>query len=472
MNTHKTTLLLVCGFFLGACAVGPDYQRPQVSLPNQWHNLQQDSAPKIKQTSKSDLNKWWQLFNDSLLNQLIEQALNDNLDLQQAKARLQQARASRLAAIVELLPQASVSTSAARRYSRANATLGSTTNQYSASFDASWEMDIFGGARRSVEAVTADQESFDAALDNTRISLCAEVARTYYEIRSLKLRVDIARKNLETQNQTLQLTKFRAEAGLVNTQDVEQATSNVEQTRAQLPTLEIQLLEAEHSLDLLLGQNPGTLHKQLHTATELPEIPNQIAVGIPADSLRQRPDIKIAERNLAAATARVGIATAALYPSLKLSGSIGVEALTLSGLGNSDGFFYSLIGGITAPLFHGGRLRAQVKVQDAIREQALLTYKQTILNALQEVENTLVALVRNTQKAETLTRAVTAAQNASNLAWQRYKAGVIDFQAVLNTERSLLSLEDNLASARIEKILTLIRLYKALGGGWREKEST
>jgi NodT family efflux transporter outer membrane factor (OMF) lipoprotein len=396
----------------------------------------------------------------------MDQALEASPDLRKAQARLREARARRVVAGAAQYPNASASGSARRKQSAGNTGTGATSNQFSAGFDASWELDVFGGVRRGVEAAEADHESSEASLSETQVSLVAEVARSYFEVRSLQIRLGIARSNLTSQNETLQLTEFRAQAGLVSSQDVEQARSNREQTLAQIPSLETSLAEAEHRLDVLLGKIPGSLHARLGKGGELPTAPSQVAVGIPADTLRQRPDVRVAERKLAAETARVGVAEAARYPSFKLSGSIGVEALTQGAIGNSTSAFYSLLGGITAPIFYGGRLRAQVEVQDAVREQALVAYEQTVLGALQEVENALVTLAKNRDRAEALTRAVEAARNAALLARQRYGAGVIDFQSVLDTERSVLSLEDSLASTRADGVFALIRLYKVLGGGW------
>jgi NodT family efflux transporter outer membrane factor (OMF) lipoprotein len=343
---------------------------------------------------------------------------------------------------------------------------GDTRNFFSAGFDASWELDVFGGVRRSVEAAEADLESTAASLENTRVSLAAEVALNYVEVRAQQILIGIAQANLASQSETLQLTDWRAQAGLVSSQDVEQARSNREQTRAQIPALETSLAEAEHRLDLLLDRVPGTLHARLAPAGDLPSVPEQIAVGIPADTLRQRPDVRAAERKLAAETARVGVAEAARYPSFNLSGSIGLEALTLGALGNSGAATSSLFAGVTAPVFDAGRLRAQVSIQDAVREQAQVAYRQTVLTALQDVENALVELARNRERGEALVNAVDSARNAAQLARQRYSAGLIDFQSVLDSERSVLLLEESLASNRANGMQALIRLYKALGGGW------
>lgn len=460
------SLMLVAGLALVGCAVGPDYRKPEPNAPAHWTRLDTSDDARVHGGATGDLSRWWRNFEDALLTELVEQAQKSSPDLRKARARLREVRARRTAAAAGQLPDVSLSASASRNHSAIGTGTEATSNQFSAGFDASWELDVFGGVRRGIEAAEADLASATASLDDTRVSLLAELARDYFEVRALQIRLGIARNNLASQSETLQLTDWRARAGLVSMQDVEQARSNREQTLAQMPVLQTSLAEAEHRLEILLGRVPGTLHERLARGGDLPALPSRIAAGIPADTLRQRPDVRVAERKLAAETARVGVAQAALLPSFKLSGSIGIEALTQSSLGNSGGVFSSLLGGLTAPIFNRGKLKSQVEVQDALREQALVTYEQAVLTALQEVENALAALARNRERSEALTRAAAAARNAAVLARQRYSAGVIDFQSVLDTQRSVLTLEDSLATTRADGFFALVRLYKALGGGW------
>ena len=464
--TFHSLLMLASTVLAGCAAVGPDYAPPATDVPADWRRLDPSAQPAMRADAPGDLSQWWQSLNDALLSELVGEALLASPDLRSAQARLREARARRTVAASDRFPSVTASASASR--SQASEALGSgdTRDFFSAGFDASWELDVFGGVRRSVEAAEADLESAEASLHDTRVSLAAEVALNYVEVRTRQILIAIARANLDTQSETLQLTDWRAQAGLVSSQDVEQARSNREQTRAQIPALEILLAEAEHRLDILLGQPPGALHARLASAGPLPAVPEQLAVGIPADALRQRPDVRAAERRLAAETARVGVAEAARYPAFKLSGSIGLEALTLGALGNSGAATSSLFAGITAPVFNAGRLRAQVEIRDAVREQAVVAYEQAVLLALQEVENALVALARNRERTEALANAAGAARNAAALARQRYGAGLIDFQSVLDSERSVLALEESLASSRASGVQELIRLYKALGGGW------
>jgi NodT family efflux transporter outer membrane factor (OMF) lipoprotein len=466
-------LLVIVSFGLAGCvAVGPDYVPPSIDMPAGWNRLDASARPITYAAAPGDLSQWWLGLNDPLLSALVNEALQASPDLRTAQARLREARARRTVAAAARLPDVTASGSARRSQSSEETGSGDARNAFSAGFDASWEIDVFGGVRRSVEAAEADLESSVANLDNTRVSLASEVALNYVEVRALQTRLGIARANLGSQSETLQLTDWRAQAGLVSSQDVEQARSNREQTRAQIPSLETSLAESEHRLDILLGRAPGTLHARLAATGDLPTVPAQIAVGIPADTLRQRPDVRAAERRLAAETARVGVAEAARYPSFTLSGSIGLEALTLGALGNGAAATSSLLAGITSPVFNAGRLRAQVEIQDAVHEQAQVSYEQAVLTALQEVENALVALARNRERVEALAIAAESARNAAELARQRYSAGLIDFQSVLDTERNVLSAEDSLASSRADGVLALIRLYKALGGGWSPQTAT
>jgi NodT family efflux transporter outer membrane factor (OMF) lipoprotein len=397
----------------------------------------------------------------------VDEALLANNDVRTAQAQLREPRARRTAALAGFLTGLDASGSGSRSMASRQSGTGLTRESYNAGLDASWELDVFGGIRRGFEAAGADLEAAEAGLHAARVSIAAEVGLGYLEMRSLQQRLRIARDNLSSQSETLQLTRWRAQAGLADSQDVAQALSSREQTRAQIPALETSLAETRHSLDILLGLAPGTLRERLDAEGDLPEPPAEIAVGIPADTLRQRPDVRAAERALAAETARVGVAEAARYPSFTLSGSVGLEALTLGALGNSGAETWTLLGGITAPIFDAGRLRAQVHIQDAVRERALVAYEQTVLEALRDVEDALVSLARARERSETLKSAVGAAHSAADMARQRYTAGLIDFQSVLDTERSVLSLEDSLASARADTVLALVRLYKAMGGGWQ-----
>ena len=441
----------------GCAALGPDYRVPASATPDAWHTAVAASQADDQVT----IERWWQQLGDAQLSALIEQALRANPDLLSARAAVQASRALERVATAGRVP--SVGASGASSASRSGD--ASVSESWTAGFDASWELDVFGGVRRGVEAARADREAASASLANTHASLAAEVALNYVTLRTDQARLAIARRNLATQQETLQLTDWRAQAGLASSVDVEQARTNTEQTRAQIPSLQTSIASAANRLAVLTGDVPGTLQTTLAEGG-LPALPTAVAVSIPAEVLRQRPDVQAAERQLAAETARIGVAEATRWPEFNLSGSIGLEAATFGALDNGASVVRSLAAGISGVLFDGGALRARVDQQTAVREQSLQNYRSAVLTALEDVENALSALDNSAQRRDALAAASTAARNANLLAADRYRSGLIDFSTVLETERSLLSTEDSLASAEGERLTALIQLYKALGGGW------
>ncbi len=457
-------LLLAIMTAMGCATVGPSYRAPELPLPAAWHRA--GAADGLTTAVPAgDLSRWWQNLGDPLLTELIEAALAESTDLRSAQARLREARARRSLSGANLFPTLTASVAGSRSKGSAETGSGTTRELYSAGFDAGWEPDVFGGIRRGVEAAQAEQEASEAGLQGVQVSLAAEVALNYVEMRAFQARLAVARNNLAGQSETLQLTDWRAQAGLVSSLNVEQARANREQTNAQIPSLETGSAEAGHRLAVLIGRAPGALAERLAAPAPIPVVPEQVAVGIPADTLRQRPDVRAAERRLAAETARVGQAMAARYPDFSLNGSLGWEALTLGTLGG-NALAHSLLASLRGVIFDGGRLRQQVEIQDAVREQALIGYEAVVLAALSEVENALVLLNNNRLRQAALRVAAEAARHAVLLARHRYAGGLIDFQTVLDTERTVLTIEDNLASAEAEGAAALIQLYKSLGGGW------
>ena len=441
--------------------VGPDYQAPDLRLPGRWSASTEGQAG-----DQARLARWWSQFGDEKLDWLIEQALTGNLDLKLAQARLHQARASRQLAEAGLYPTVSASTSGSRSKSSDAIAPQPARTLYDAGFDANWEIDVFGGNRRGIEAATADLAASQASLDDTRVSLIAELARNYVELRSQQRRIAIARDNLASQSETLQITEWRYQAGLARASEVEQARASREQTRAGIPDLEVSLAAAENRIALLLGRNPGELHDMLAEAKPLPAVPASVAAGIPADVLRQRPDLIAAERTLAAETARVGQKLAQRFPSLTLSGSFGWQAYSFAALGGTGTVARAIGGTLAATLFDGGRLRSQVEAQSAVQEQALLSYQSGILSALEEVENALKGHAAARDRLDARQAAAESARNAAELSRNLYQTGLADFQQVLETQRTQLSAEDSLASAEAVLRTSLIALYEALGGGW------
>lgn len=461
MGSLRLLVACVVTLVAGCAALGPDYRAPdsgELGVPASWPGATAPGA------APADLATWWRTLGDATLDELIRAALEANPGVKVGQARLREARARRDIAGASRFPTIGASASASR--SRTEAGPGTSRSAYGGGFDASWEPDIFGGQRRALEAASADLEATAQDLRATQVSLAAEVALDYVEVRALQARIQIARANLGTQSETLQLTQWRAQAGLTSSLDVEQARAGVEQTRAQIPSLESSLAEARNRLAILGGTHPGSLDARLAASAAIPAVPASIAVGIPADTLRQRPDLRAAERRLAAETARIGQQEARRFPALSLAGSIGVESLTLGNLLEREAIVGQLAARLAATLFDGGRLRSQVEAQAAVRERALRNYEVAVLTALEDVENALAQLANTRVRREALANAADAARNAAIFAEQRYSAGITDFQTVLDTQRTLLSAQDSLKSTEAEQASALIRLYKALGGGW------
>ncbi len=450
----------------GCAAVGPSYVRPEISVSKGWHGPLKAGLTEEAATPEK-LSAWWTTLDDAELSSLIDRAVAGSLDLRKARAKVREARAQRAVAKGSLFPALDVGGSATRnRVSNDSASGSESSSLYSAAFDASWEVDIFGGARRSVEAAQGDLEASVENLRDVLVSLLAEVATNYVEVRTYQARLAKAQENLKAQDETYRLTEWQYQAGLSDELVVQQARYNLETTRSQIPALNTGLENAMNRIAVLLGEEPGTIHGELKSPGPIPVAPLSVAVGIPADILRRRPDVRQAERQLAAQTARVGVATADLYPKLTLSGSIGLEALSLSNWLSSAIRIATGESQVTWPIFHGGALRQKIEVQSAQQEQALVQYEATVLGALEEAENALAAYAQEQQKRDALRNGEGAARKAAELAGQKYEAGLSDFVAVLDAQRSLLSLQDQLAQSNGAVTTNLIQLYKALGGGW------
>ncbi|MDD5471606.1 MAG: efflux transporter outer membrane subunit [Sideroxydans sp.] len=444
---------------LAGCAVGPDYVRQDPASPSNWSDT---AGTRIAQ---QDISHWWLRLNDPLLNELIASALHNSPDMRSARAKLLESRSRLDLSDANLMPRLN----GALGTNRSKAGSASPANQFNAGFDASWEIDLFGGLRRASEAAEADAGATLANLYHTQVTLAAEVALNYVQLRSLQQRLAIARDNLAAQRETLRITEWRTQAGLVTSMEVEQANSNLQQTLAGIPTLATNLGKAENRLAVLLGQFPTTLHEKLSTPAALPPLPDEIALSIPADTLRQRPDVQAAERRVAAETARIGQESAARYPSFSLSGSLGWKARTFGALGDSANLTRSLSASLAQTIFDGGRLSSRIEAQNAVQQQALIAYEQSVLLALEEMENALTSYANSHERRAALQRSSISARNAALMARQRYEGGLIDFQSVLDTDRTLLSSQDSLASAELEERTALIGLYKAMGGGWNEE---
>ncbi|WP_180131970.1 efflux transporter outer membrane subunit [Rhodoferax sp. BLA1] len=409
------------------------------------------------------LSAWWDDFHDPLLSQLVNQALQANTSIRSAQAALQQARALRDVSVATAGPNVNLSGSGQRSKSEGN----DASNSFKAGLDAGWEVDIFGANRSSIRASEADALASQASLRDVQVSITAEVALAYLQLRGTQSQLTIAQNNLASQQQTLQITQWRSQAGLVTSLEVEQAQTAAAQTAAQIPSLLTSLAQTRHSLAVLTGQRPLDLDALLLPERAVPQANSTMTQQIPAETLRQRSDVRAAEYRIRAALARVDAADAARYPSFKLGGSLSLSALTLAGLGNGATLVSSLLGSVSVPLIDGGAAKSRVLAQEAALEQARASYQNTVLTALKEVEDALMALKNDRERLVLLQQAATAARNADLLAQNRFASGLIDFQTVLQTQRTLLSTQDSVANQQATLGADHVRLVKALGGGWQ-----
>ena len=458
-------VMLTVLVFGGCAKVGTDYVQPDVRVYKDWHTPLKGNAS-AEEANPHMLAVWWTTLNDPKLSRLIERAVAGNLDLKKARARIREARARRGVAKAGFFPTLDATGSANRSKGSEDSGIGTTGDLYAVGFDAAWELDIFGGVRRSVEAAQANLEASEEDQRDVLVSLLSEVAINYIDVRIYQTRLAVAKSNLKTQEETHQLTVWRNQAGLSDELAVQQARLNLESTRSKIPTLRTGLEEAMNRIAVLLGEQPGKVHGELINQEPIPVAPEDVAVGVPADILRRRPDVRKAERDLASQTAKVGVATADLYPKFKISGTIGLEALSGGNLFSAGSRTYSFGPSITIPIFAGGSIRQNIEIQSAVQEQYLIAYENAVLNALEEVENALAAFVEEQSRRQSLINATTAAKQAAELAKIKYQAGLTDFSNVLDAERSLLSIEDELAQSEGTVTSNLIRVYKALGGGW------
>ncbi|HHE75066.1 MAG TPA: efflux transporter outer membrane subunit [Desulfobacteraceae bacterium] len=454
----------------GCSAVGPDYTRVKPDAPDEWHaELQGGLTTDLPKPET--LAYWWRALNDTKLSSLEERAVKGNLDLKKSLSRIREARALRGISKANLFPTLDASASSTNYRSSQSGWSTKEDKLYSAGFDAGWELDIFGGVRRSVEAAQADLEATQEDLYDVLVSLLAEVALNYVEVRTYQARLFVAYANIKTQQETYELNRSRYEAGIIDELPVQESLRILESSRSQIPSLKTGLEAAKNRLAVLLGESPGALHRELDERRPIPVLPVTVAVGVPAETLRHRPDIRRAERNLAAQTARIGVATADLYPKFRLIGNIGLKSISTGNLFTAASRTWSISPGVSWNIFHGGSIRQNIKVQSARQEQALIQYESAVLNAQEEVENVLVAYAKEQIRRESLAKAATAAQRAAIVAQNQYQAGLVDFNNVLDAQRALLILQDQLDQSNGAVTTNLVRLYKALGGGWKSFEA-
>ncbi|MBK9128908.1 MAG: efflux transporter outer membrane subunit [Phycisphaerales bacterium] len=503
---------------LAGCTVGPDYARPELKLPERF---EEGRAVGVSVSPIDAATAWWESLRDPKLTELIGRARENNLDLAEARARVREARAARTAAGADLFPQLGLQGAYQRTRRSENATpppqadgqararllsgltrnlgsppaasagaltrelLSAAVNEgvqrrnalrtprasveqdlYQVGLDMNWEIDVFGGTRRAVEAAEADIVAAEAGYDDVLVSLLSEVALNYVELRSAQRRLEIAAQNIASQRESVELARSRYEAGLTSELDVAQAEAQLATTMSQVPSLEIDAVQAIHRLSYLLGQPPKALAGELLAAGPIPPTPPVVPVGLPSDLVRRRPDIRRAERELAASTARVGEAIADLFPRFSLTGAFGMQTYDFATILDWRSRVFSIGPTVRWPVFDGARIRANIAVQDARQEQALTRYERTVLLALAEVESALVSYERQRARYETLRQAVAADRRAVEISTELYSRGLTSFLNVLESQRALFQAEDQLVQSEQAAVTSLIALYKALGGGW------
>lgn len=477
------SVFLAAALAAAGCTVGPNYRTPQMPVPDRFGDAPQPPAI-------VNLANWWKSFNDPELNALVYRAIRSSLDLKQAQARILEARAQRVIAGAAELP--TVNVQGGYIHNRTSQNLGAFSaagasgagggggsafaipgleqDLYQAGFDASWEVDVFGGVRRSVQAANADYAAAVFEKRDVLVTLLAELARNYVDLRGFQRQLSIANDNVKTEQQTLELTQSRFKAGLTSELDVDRAQAQVSTTAAQIPALETQVAAAARRIAVLVGLNPSALQDELSAPVTIPVGPTEVPPGLPSELLRRRPDIRRAERQIAAASARVGVATADLFPKFSLTGNFTFESGKVSNLFDWGSRSYSIGPSISWPLFDAGRIRANIRVQNAREEELVAGYQKTVLSALEDVENSLNAHRQEQVRRRSLIDAVNANKRATELSNDLYSRGVIDFLTVLDSERALFASQDALAQSDRTVSTNLVAVFKSLGGGWEAGE--
>ncbi|WP_432741329.1 efflux transporter outer membrane subunit [Methylobacter sp. G7] len=477
------SLTLFAALLLSGCfAVGPNYKRPKITVPQQWSESTANARSHAEHGNDAQAEQWWKTFNDPVLDQLIGDAIISNLDLKLALERVKDARVLRSATIAAGLPSLDAKSNLSRRFNNSSASAAQTggtasggggfgignqfINIFQMGFDAQWELDFFGGVRRAVEAADA---TIDVEVENSRdvlVTLLGDVARNYIELRANQRLVAITRENLHAQQQTRELTQIRQQSGLASMLEVTQAQAMAATTEAQLPNYETVVKQSIHALSVLLGKEPGALAMRLDQQGTIPTIAAKVITNLPSELLQRRPDIRRAERQLAVANAAVGVATAELYPKINLAAFIGLQNTTITDftpLGKS----WSAASSLTLPIFNWGKLNANINSKKTQFEQAFLTYRSTVLSAFKEVEDALIAYSNEQARHKALAKAVEANQLAVQLANERYQNGLTAFLDVLTSQSALYQAQSLLVASESQLFSNRVALYKSLGGGWQ-----
>jgi len=480
----STTLgLLIVSLVISGCAmVGPDYVKPTAPEPEQW---MESNKPEIK-TQDADFSKWWTVFNDPVLNDLIQAAYQQNLSLQIAGLRIYESRAQLGIAFGFQYPQTQqgIGSGSLNQVSK-NAPNVAASDRYFSSFDvgldAAWELDVWGKFRRAVQTGIANLEASIADYDDILVSLTAEVARTFIVLRTSEERLAVARENVKIQKRSLDIAEVRFKAGAVTELDVTQAKSLMRSTESTIPGFVTNVRQAKNALAILLGKLPGEIDAMLGGPGLIPEIPAEVAVGIPTELLRRRPDIRFSERQLAAQSAQIGFAKADLFPHFSLFGSLGFQTgaytdkrsnnSNVDDMFNTDSIFYSAGAGFNWDIFNYGRITNNVRVADARFQELAVNYEDTVLRAAQEVEDAMVGFLQSQDAVFYLADAVKASKRSVDLSMIQYREGLVDYQRVLDTQRFLTELQDDLVSTAGSVGSNLVAMYRALGGGWEIRGS-
>jgi len=464
-SSHLIPSATLVFLLLGSCAPDSGVKSEAMAVPAAWKNAGNfPSAAPVR-----DLSRWWSRFDDPALHRLIASALNDSPDISAATARIRESRARRDSEYAGLFPALNGGLSSNSRSTDSDPGGRNSGTSYSASLDASWEVDLFGRQRSAVQAAAANLGAAEENLNSVHAALAAEIAATYTNLRANEARLVVLKQNVTTREQTAQLATWRQQAGEADSLESSQAQSSLESARAAIPSLEQAISQGRNQLALLAGREPGALDAMLSGGKGIPHPPGSLAIGIPADTLRQRPDVRVAGYQVLAAAANTRSAEAARYPSLNLTGSLGINTVNARDFINPETAAANLATNLTSPIFDAGRIRANIEAADAVEQQAIDSYRSTVLTALAETENALIACRRSAERLITLEKATRLAREADQLARQRYEAGEIDFLEVLDSQRTLLNLEDNLLTTRTDRTTAYIRLYQALGGGWSPK---
>lgn len=474
---RRFALVSPAALLLAGCAVGPKYRSPAVNTPPSFAQAKGQNAA----TDTSDLAEWWKTFHDQNLSSLVRRVIESNLDVKVAQARLREARAAfKNTEASKRLPSGNLNLTYARSQTSTDnpqipkfgggSLIPTTYSSYQSHFDASYELDLFGGVRRQIEASNAEAQSYEDNLRNTLVSAIAEVSRDYLQLRQYQEQLAVARRTEATRKDTLKITQVRYKAGLVTDQDVANAAASLAQAQSSIPTLESDASQMIHAISVLVGQNPAELADELKDPGDIPASPSEIPLGLPSDLLRRRPDIRQAERNLAAATARVGVQVASLFPSISLTGQYGGQTGDALHLVNAAARFYSLGPQVKWGLLNYPATKANIRAYEAKRDQQYLTYQKTVLTAFHDVENALAAHRADKQRLASLEEQVNQLQKAADLALNRYTHGLTNFLDVLDAQRSLNSAQDSVVQSRSAVNIDLVSLYKALGGGWERND--